>query len=1325
MWSRMTNGPKGQMNERKTKTPRHCPVPDCPWTVPSSSTNPHASLKEHLITEHSETHPSDYLTPQYCNQHGFHPCLKCDTPTAIFTTEGHLRQHVTKKHSRTKTNLQLVLQTYRHSQPETERQWKDSLAYLHKLQLSPPPFRRSIWHKLKPPIKAEFYTTYNTVVSWILEATPPLSPSVLKDDRPPQHDIDASPFWKLLILLESLLLAPIKGTVHLTYANAFRARLSWFKTGRLEELHHIIWNPAPLPKQGASNKKKQKQRHRQQHHPSPSDQLPQWRLHSAQQLADLGNYRAAVKRLTTNTPPATLTASRVERCQNELFPQRQRPPPSTRSQGQPTMGPPAAQYLKLTDESFERALRQMTPGTASGPFSTCIDTIVSMALHKTTKAPDATRPYFRNIKSLIQLVVTAQVPTTIQPILASNYFLALHKDMNNLERLRPIGIGTAIRRVAAKTALVHLTDAIQPLLLKGGQYGIQVPGGVDFVAQTTAMAVRQYIDRNPTTTDSSTTSTTTENRTTTTNPSTPSTTTDSRTRPPSRALVMLDLTNMFNNVSRTEARKVLLEHDETTPLVPLFDLLTQHTCKQWYFDENKQAKFLRQEEGFPQGCPLSPLFSCLVLLALTNKLNKEQAKRAQQRQRNNNPHDDEMGGVGHTASIMDDTSVCLPHCDVPWFLKRFEALGQPLGIILNKSKTTILTSTDGTPPDTLDPTDKQHLEQALSFLSPADPAKAEITNGVRFLGQPIGSSKFAQQYIQNKVKKMHHKLDCLLQLPDLQTKHNLFKFTMVSSLLHLLPSDVYLAHTTTNPRTTLWSSPTTLETEKIVARFLSELTSLPETEIRPSACLIAAMPQRLGGLGYQQAATSAYPRLLTQTARAIALATSSETPIPRVHRRELNNWQESTDEYMTIFRKTLSLYAKEYAEEQLYTPKRYDHTTHNRLLHHTVQEHTLPRLVAETPPEQRTFLPGLLSPLTSLALSLPLTATQFRYPNEVFQTAIKRKLRLPLFVNDPTQSWPQKCRCSKTKTIDPLGDHLFSCTSASKTALSNAIRDTLFDVLRQLAPAAGTVETTHDVHVEPPGLAPQHERNIRPADVGMLLRKPHRNDHFQYVAIDITIPPPQQPLPIHDPSDHKTIATMASRAHHEAARAKFCRDPQTATHLLHNGVYLLPFTVDHLGSLGSFANTLLFPSEYHHPTLSTTEPPPWDNPFFGKDEKRSKSHPAAYALFQQLTEAPNNMLTKANKNTKKFSYPEANIYTIGHYAKASLGHAIISALANHANNNITAIKHHQSLRKTRITQLQNLATPCFAPVTPIYSPAPMAQFITATDTTPLLCELPA
>ena len=1307
MWSRMKIGPKGHMSNPTAKPPKHCPVPDCPWKVPPLTTNPQASLKQHLITEHNETHPSDYLTPTLCTQYGLHPCPTCDTPTAIFATEGHLRKHVTKKHSRSKTNIDLVLHTYRHSPPETTTNWKNSLAYIHKLQISPPPFRRSLWHKLKPPLRAEFYATYNNVTNWILEATSPLAPTILKDERPPAYDVDATPFWKLLILLEPLLLAPIQGTVHLTHSNAFRARLSLLKSGRIEELHNMIWNPTPLPNTRTTNnkKKRQNQKNKQQH--QPTDPLPSWRLASAQQLADLGNYRAAVKRLTTNTPPATLTTARIDRCQKQLFPERRQPPPATRAHGHTNMPPPAAQYLKLQDKLFESALRQMKPGTASGPFATCTDILVSMAIYKTTSAPDATRPYFHNIKALIQLVVTGQIPTSVQQILASNYFLALHKDMANLERLRPIGIGTAIRRVAAKAALVHLTDDIRPLLLKGGQYGIQVPGGVDFVAQTTAMAVKQYIEQTHDLENNTTENNTTENNQPTTSPS--------------RALVMLDLVNMFNNVSRTEARKILLENEATTQLVPLFDLLTKHTCNQWYFDDNKAANYLTRTEGFPQGCPLSPLFSCLVLLALTNKLNNEQAKRAQLRLRNNDPNDDGMGGIGHTASIMDDTSVCLPHCDIPWFLHRFEELGKPLGIVLNKSKTTILTSTNGHSPSNLSENQTHSLNQALLFLSPDDPSRAEITSGVRFLGQPIGSTAFARQYINKKLQGMQHKMNCILQLNDLQTQHNLFKFTMVSAILHLLPTDVNLAYKQTNPRTTLWSSPTTTQTEQLITNFLAKLTSLPENEISTSSALIATIPQRLGGLGYQQAAVAAYPRLLTQTARAIALATSTDTPIPLVHQRQLSNWKDSTNEYMTTFRKTLSLFANEYADESLYVPTRYDHTTHNRLLNHTVQEHTIPKLLTETDPEQRIFLPGLLSPLTSMALSLPLTATKFRFQNSVFRTAIKRKLRLPLFVRDPTQSWPQRCRCSATKAIGPMGDHLYSCTSASKTPLSNAIRDTLYDILRQIAPAAGAVDTPHDVHIEPPGLTPQHQRNIRPADVGMLLSKPHKNSPFQYVAIDITIPPPQQPQTILDPSDHNTLATLASRTHQEAARAKFCRDPEISKHLLHNGIYLLPFTVDHLGALGSFADRLLFPSIYQPHLFSTTQPPPWTNAFFGKDEKRSKAHPAAYRLFQEASDAPSNLFTAANNKTKKFSYPEAHIFSIGHYAKASLGHAIVSALATHANTNIAAIRQHQTTRKTRTTQLQNLATPCFAPVTPIYSPAPLAQFLSVTDETPLLC----
>ena len=838
--------------------------------------------------------------------------------------------------------------TYRHATPEIETNWANSLSFLHQLEMTPPPFCRSIWHKLKPPARTEFYTMYNNAISWVLDATPDLTPSVLLDERPPSYQTDASPFWKLLMLLEPLLLAPIQGTVHLSHSNALKARLSLLKAGRLPELHNQCWNPTPLPatdrnRNQGTKKKQQRQRHRH------DGKLPPWRLAAAQQAADLGNYRAAFQRLTTNTPTATLTPPRIARCQHELFPPRRQPPPSTRTGGQrPTNQPPEAnQMLRLKDDLFEAALRQMKAGTASGPFANCIDVIVSMALHKTTRSPDATRPYFAPIKSLMQLVVTAQIPPTIRKIMSSNYFLALHKDINNPERLRPIGIGTALRRVAAKTALVHQTDAIRPLLLKGGQYGIQIPGGVDFVAQTTASTVRRFIDR--------------QDNTINNEPS----------PPPSRSLVLLDLTNMFNNVSRTEARKILLSKPATTPLVPLLDLLTNQPCHSWYFDEHQQAQYLLQEEGFPQGCPLSPLFSCLVLLALTTKINKEQALRATQQLRAGDAADDGLGGKAHTASIMDDTSVCLPHTDLHWFLQRFTELGKPLGIILNQRKTKILTSTTGTSPQLSLP-HRDGLDQALTFLSPTDPTSAEITDGVRFLGQPIGSIQFAQAYIKQKLTTLNERIEYLDQLNDLQTQGALFRFSIMALLLHLLPADILLAHQDPNPRTTLWSSPVTHQTDRLIVKFLAQTTSLPEDAITTPSTLIASLPQRLGGLGFHHAAAAAYPRLITQTARAIQLASSTAEPVPSIHKQEYENWQHSTNPGLVTFRKALSLLANELADAALFDITRFDQHTHHGQTNHILREHVMPRLMETTPPDQRIFLPSLLNPLTSMALTMPL-----------------------------------------------------------------------------------------------------------------------------------------------------------------------------------------------------------------------------------------------------------------------------------------------------------------------------------------------------------------
>ena len=628
-------------------------------------------------------------------------------------------------------------------------------------------------------------------------------------------------------------------------------------------------------------------------------------------------------------------------------------------------------------------MRQMKRGTASGPFATCTDAIVEMALHRTTRAATATRLYRHNLQALFQLIITAQVPTSVHQLLGSNYFLALHKDQNKLHRLRPIGIGTGLRRVAAKIALTHITDQITPLLLSGGQYGIQTPGGIDFVAQTTTNEVAKYIELPQT---------------------------------PTRALVCLDLHNMFNNTSRTEARQILASRPETTPLLPLYDLLTQTQTPSWFFNDKGEADKLLQDEGFPQGCPLSPLFACLVLLTVTIQINKEQLQRALRRKKAGDAHDDGKGRQAHTASIMDDTSICLPHVDLPWFLARFEELGALLGVQLNKAKTQILTTTTAITATTdgyLPTQAQQHLTDALRHLNPGNPTAAEITTGTRFLGQPVGSQAFARQYIQKRLTQMQQNVDLLTELTDLQTQSHLFRYSLVPSILHLLPTDMVLAHPSNEATTTLWDSPTTTKADGLIDAFLAKITSTPAHQITTMTTIMATLPNRLGGLGYHSPAASARPRLLTQTVRSIRLASSKDWPVPPTHKAAFTDWQHSELPWLQAFRRSIALYTHELAPAPLMNTDLYDKNTHHHLAHHTLVEHLVPSLLSATPPELLPSLPSALSPLTSLALHLPRTAEHFRIPNDLFLTALRRKLRLPV-LPDHLRG---KCRCPSCPTL--------------------------------------------------------------------------------------------------------------------------------------------------------------------------------------------------------------------------------------------------------------------------------------------------------------------
>ena len=67
----------------------------------------------------------------------------------------------------------------------------------------------------------------------------------------------------------------------------------------------------------------------------------------------------------------------------------------------------------------------------------------------------------------------------------------------------------------------------------------------------------------------------------------------------------------------------------------------------------------------------------------------------------------------------------------------------------------------------------------------------------------------------------------------------------------------------------------------------------------------------------------------------------------------------------------------------------------------------------------------------------------------------------------------------------------------------------------------------------------------------------------------------------------------------------------------------------------------------------------------------SDGHPqeannAAFDLYQEIEYAPNNIANKATKRSPRFRYDEAHIHSVGHYAKASLGHALVTSLGHPA-----------------------------------------------------------
>jgi hypothetical protein len=221
-------------------------------------------------------------------------------------------------------------------------------------------------------------------------------------------------------------------------------------------------------------------------------------------------------------------------------------------------------------------------------------------------------------------------------------------------------------------------------------------------------------------------------------------------------------------------------------------------------------------------------------------------------------------------AFMDDTNVLLDPGDVNWFLKRMATLGQPVGIVIGKDKTKILTNTEGISIlPFLPPNKRKSLAEAIQHFT-----KGEATCGLRVLGIPIGSKAFQREYIDKFTHKLTSDTTSMCHvLPDPQTVTQIYRQCLVVRVPFQLTADILSTVDPDNlPDNNLeWSSPLTKavrETTRNIIGYATNLDAIPEYAME-----IACIPESLHGLGFLCPDRTAVLSFLLPLFRTIRYAT--------------------------------------------------------------------------------------------------------------------------------------------------------------------------------------------------------------------------------------------------------------------------------------------------------------------------------------------------------------------------------------------------------------------------------------------------------------------
>ena len=1200
-----------------------CPFVNCTQhkdaDKPSGFVNT-ASLRRHLTDAHS--HELDKIPLSFLQQSNTFICHQCKT-AKLFTTSSSLDSHVKESHTptRSSTNHQIITKYLYDESTEACQlnHWEHALEWLANHNHEPPPYRSTLLKCIKYQLEDALTDLLHDIVKATneMKKAPPSNKRLLPEYNP---DVAAG---QLVYLYEQLILAPTTKERNGPSLNQLiKRRIRLFRSGQLQTLYE--------------DSRTVKSKHP---HNSSSTNIT-FQQQAAQRAADNDDFKKATSYLLKATPIAPNTPENIEICQG-LHPDKLEYTPNLPKTRAQSYTPP----ISFKPDEVVSCIRKLPKGKAIGIQGDSLDMFAKLVKKKIPHQckTAATSPVAKDLATFFSNIANAKIGNIERNHINTIYFVAFHKDVNNPKKLRPIGVPSAIRRITANLLITKNKPDFASHLLPFN-YAIGVQGGISTVVHTMRLGVEKYIS-NP----------------------------QAEGKLPTRALVSLDIKNMFNAVSRHKLREIMAY--EFPHLLPFTDKLYEHHHTAKFKDDSDTWQHFKVEEGFTQGCPLSPLFAGIVLTHILQQINKELMERAEHRCKSGNPLDDGMGGSPLIMAYVDDTNCLLPIEDVHYFLQRFKEIGIPLGAEMNTDKTRIMTTISGQSilPTLIDSNLSigLDLQQAITEYSTKNGEMYEETKGLRILGSPIGSIDFQKSFITDYMSKIKADTSKLLAgLEDDQTILQLYRQCTSQRLNHLFPSDIYAHEAETECEGGMWQfwdSKTTRDFDNNNQHIIKAITN--KTHLAYHSKILMNIGTKMGGIGINTPRNRAIPASILATKgtlntiyNGVYLSKHRErVMLPDSITSLYKDRENNPSTTFQIFNKYAPAIAQICTGDGSpagitrfisNTSMNKCHEKINTEISLSLQDYL--RQENALPPDSRHNLAEILDgKLGQGLMDLPRHESTNRQNNRLFRFNLLRCLRMDIWETK------EQLKCPHCKqNFDTKGDHLYQCSvigKHTKTKMHNNWRDMWYKQMQKLMPLLNLTDTK--IQREALGLVRRIKNStIRPFDTHFNFPQVSMESFFRStlskLGFDmVTCNSDTCPSPTRGGSDAKSNDITTSLI--SAERSKFQRGNGTQSsrtdktsqitltgeqiigELYKSNMQLIPFAVSPLGLFGPTIEHFLYGIEPHieHDKLHTIDKRLFPN-----------AHKMASQAFS--TKTPSNILQRADQiwNSKQNKYNYGGSY---------------------------------------------------------------------------------